>query len=78
MERHISIFDHNNEPLHLIDNRWWILENNFSVMEEKSEVSKLLIKVQEGNEEAYDELFPLVYQELKRFTFVSLDPRIPI
>ena len=50
-------------------------------MDEKSETSKLLIKVQEGDEEAYDELFPLVYQELKRIAYSKLryeDPDITV
>lgn len=41
-------------------------------MREKSEVTNLLIKVQRGDEEAYDQLFPLIYKELKRLAYSQL------
>lgn len=41
-------------------------------MEEKSEVTKLLIRVQEGDKEAYDQLFPLIYTELKQLAYSKL------
>jgi len=41
-------------------------------MKEKSRVTKLLIRVQEGDGEAYDELFPLIYSELKRLAYSKL------
>lgn len=39
---------------------------------EKSEVTQLLIKIQQGSEEAYEELFPMVYSELKRLAHSKL------
>ncbi len=41
-------------------------------MKKKSEVTNLLIKVQQGDEEAYDQLFPLIYKELKRLAYSQL------
>lgn len=41
-------------------------------MREKSEITKLLIKVKEGSERAYEELFPLIYNELKRLASSKL------
>ncbi|PAU93629.1 RNA polymerase subunit sigma-70 [Aliifodinibius salipaludis] len=41
-------------------------------MKEKSEVTKLLVKVQKGDGEAYDQLFPLIYSELKRLAYSKL------
>ncbi len=35
-------------------------------MRDKSEITQLLVEVKEGSDEAYEELFPLVYKELKR------------
>lgn len=35
-------------------------------MRDKSEITQLLVEVNEGSDEAYEELFPLVYNELKR------------
>ncbi|MDZ7680597.1 MAG: ECF-type sigma factor [Fodinibius sp.] len=37
----------------------------------KSEITQLLNEIQDS-EEAYDELFPLIYQELKRLAFSNL------
>lgn len=41
-------------------------------MKEKSEVTKLLVKVQKGDGEAYNQLFPLIYSELKRLAYSKL------
>lgn len=41
-------------------------------MRQKSEITDLLIEVQKGSNEAYDELFPLVYGELKNIAFSEL------
>ncbi|PAU93635.1 RNA polymerase subunit sigma-70 [Aliifodinibius salipaludis] len=41
-------------------------------MSKETRVTKLLQKVQAGSEQAYDELFPIVYQELKRLAFSKL------
>lgn len=40
---------------------------------DKSEVTQLLIKAREGKQEAYDKLFPLVYEELKRIARIQLN-----
>ncbi len=39
---------------------------------EQSRVTQLLLEVQEGSEEAYNELFPLIYEELKKMAFSRL------
>lgn len=41
-------------------------------MKTKSEITSLLIEVQDGSKEAYEELFPLVYDELKHLAFSKL------
>ena len=41
-------------------------------MSEPSRVTQLLNRVKEGSEEAYDELFPLIYNELKRLAYSKL------
>lgn len=41
-------------------------------MEDKSEITQLLHKIKNGSEEAYDKLFPLVYDELKRLAYSKL------
>lgn len=41
-------------------------------MSKTGRVTKLLQKVQEGSNEAYDELFPLIYKELKRLAYSKL------
>lgn len=41
-------------------------------MSDKSQVTQLLQKIQNGSEEAYDRLFPLVYNELKRLAYSKL------
>lgn len=41
-------------------------------MKKKSDITGLLIRVQEGSTKAYQELFPLVYNELKRLAFSKL------
>lgn len=41
-------------------------------MREKSEVTGLLIKIRNGSQEAYEQLFPLVYSELKRLAYSKL------
>lgn len=41
-------------------------------MRDKSEVTQLLVEVKEGSEEAYEELFPLVYSELKQLACSKL------
>lgn len=41
-------------------------------MRDKSEITTLLIEIKQGSEEAYDELFPLVYNELKKFAYSQL------
>ncbi len=41
-------------------------------MSKRSRVTRLLQKIQEGSEEAYDELFPLIYKELKRIAYSKL------
>jgi len=41
-------------------------------MKTKSEITTLLLRVQEGSKKAYEELFPLVYNELKRLAFAKL------
>lgn len=38
----------------------------------KSEVTQLLQRVQEGSEKAYNQLFPLIYEELKKLAFSKL------
>ncbi len=38
----------------------------------QSEITRLLKSVQKGSEEAYDELFPLIYDELKKLAFSKL------
>jgi len=38
----------------------------------KSEITQLLKDVQKGSEKAYDELFPLIYDELKKLAFSKL------
>lgn len=40
---------------------------------DKSEVTQLLVKAREGKQEAYDKLFPLVYEELKRIARIQLN-----
>lgn len=40
---------------------------------DKSEVTQLLIQVSEGEQQAYDRLFPLVYEELKRIARIQLN-----
>jgi RNA polymerase sigma factor (TIGR02999 family) len=42
-------------------------------MSKTGRVTKLLQKVQEGSNEAYDELFPLIYKELKRLAYSKLN-----
>lgn len=39
---------------------------------EGSEITRLLQKVQNGSEQAYNELFPLIYEELKNLAFRNL------
>ncbi|TYP92684.1 RNA polymerase sigma factor, TIGR02999 family [Fodinibius salinus] len=39
---------------------------------EKSDVTQLLIKMKQGSEEAYEEIFPIVYSELKRLAHSKL------
>jgi DNA-directed RNA polymerase specialized sigma24 family protein len=46
-------------------------------MKTKSEVTELLVKIQEDDREAYDQLFPLVYNELKRLAYSKLQSRPP-
>ncbi|MDZ7715832.1 MAG: ECF-type sigma factor [Balneolaceae bacterium] len=41
-------------------------------MREKSEITGLLIKIRDGSQEAYEQLFPLVYSELKRLAYGKL------
>lgn len=41
-------------------------------MSESSRVTQLLQKVQEGSDKAYDELFPLIYGELKGLAYSKL------
>ncbi|MDR8391774.1 sigma-70 family RNA polymerase sigma factor [Aliifodinibius sp. S!AR15-10] len=41
-------------------------------MKTKSEVTKLLIEVRQGSKEAYEQLFPIVYDELKRIAYSNL------
>ena len=41
-------------------------------MDDKSRFTRLLIEVQKGDTEAYDQLFPLVYKELKRLAYSKL------
>lgn len=41
-------------------------------MKEKSEITRLLIDLRKGSEDAYDALFPLVYKELKRLAHSKL------
>lgn len=41
-------------------------------MKDKSEITQLLVRVQEGSDEACQQLFPLVYQELKRLAYAKL------
>lgn len=41
-------------------------------MQDKSEVTQLLIQVQEGHEQACEQLFPLIYKELKRLAYAKL------
>lgn len=41
-------------------------------MRQKSEITDLLIEVQKGSDKAYEELFPLVYGELKKIAFSEL------
>jgi len=41
-------------------------------METKSKVTELLVEVQHGSKKAYEALFPLVYQELKRLAYAKL------
>jgi len=41
-------------------------------MKSKADITQLLIEVQDGSQEAYEELFPLVYTELKRIAFSKL------
>jgi RNA polymerase sigma factor (TIGR02999 family) len=41
-------------------------------MKTKAEITKLLIEVKKGSEDAYEELFPLVYRELKNIAFSEL------
>lgn len=41
-------------------------------MRNKSEITALLIKIEDGSEGAYDELFPLVYSELKKLAYSKL------
>lgn len=41
-------------------------------MKTKSDITRLLLEVQDGSQEAYEELFPLVYTELKRIAFGKL------
>lgn len=38
----------------------------------KSEITKLLLQVKQGSDDAYEELFPLVYKELKRLAYSKL------
>lgn len=41
-------------------------------MRDKPRVSKLLISLREANDEAYEDLFPLIYDELKRIAHSKL------
>jgi RNA polymerase sigma factor (TIGR02999 family) len=41
-------------------------------MRDKSEVTQLLLEVKKGSEKAYDELFPLIYNELKQLACSKL------
>jgi len=41
-------------------------------MKNKSEITQLLLRVQAGSTKAYEELFPLVYDELKQLAFSQL------
>ena len=41
-------------------------------MKDKSLITRLLIEVQKGSDEAYDKLFPLVYTELKKVAHSKL------
>lgn len=41
-------------------------------MRTKAEITSLLVRVQKGSQEAYEELFPLIYDELKRLAFSKL------
>lgn len=41
-------------------------------MKTKAEITELLIEVQDGSQGAYQKLFPLVYDELKRIAFSKL------
>jgi RNA polymerase sigma factor (TIGR02999 family) len=41
-------------------------------MKSKSEITRLLVKLKDGSEKAYDQLFPLVYQELKQIALSKL------
>ncbi len=38
----------------------------------KSEITQLLQRVQDGSEDAYNQLFPLIYEELKKLAFSKL------
>jgi RNA polymerase sigma factor (TIGR02999 family) len=42
-------------------------------MRDKSEVTQLLVEVKEGSEEAYNQLFPVIYNELKRIAYSKLE-----
>ncbi len=41
-------------------------------MKTKSEVTRLLLEIKEGSKEAYEQLFPFVYDELKRVAYSKL------
>lgn len=40
---------------------------------DKSEVTQLLVRIGEGNQEAYNDLFPMVYSKLKELAFSQLN-----
>lgn len=41
-------------------------------MGKKSEVTRLLLKLKEGDKEVYDQLYPHVYEELKRLAYAHM------
>lgn len=57
---------------HLYFNFYHHRENHF-MSAEKSEVTQLLVSIGKGNQEAYNDLFPLVYGKLKELAFSQLN-----
>lgn len=49
-----------------------LIVRSYFTMKERSRATQLLLEIQRGSEEAYDELFPLVYKELKKMAYSKL------